>query len=68
MQNKLKVLRAIHKLTQEELAEGLGISRQALSDIENSKTIPGGRLMLRISNFFKLPVEEVFYEEGTGTN
>lgn len=63
MKNNLKVLRAMHSLTQEELAVKLGISRPALSDIENSKSIPSGRLMIRIANHFGIPAEQIFFED-----
>lgn len=64
MKNKLKVLRAMHNLTQEELAEILEISRPALANIENSKSIPNGRLMIRIANYFGIPAEQIFFEDA----
>lgn len=57
MENKIKVLRAQHKLTQEELAKRIGISRPALSDIENNKVIPNGKIVIRIANIFGIPAE-----------
>lgn len=63
MKNKLKVLRAQHELTQENLARKIGISRPALSDIENNKVIPSGKIVIRIANIFGIPAEQIFFEE-----
>ena len=63
MKNKLKILRAMHNLTQEQLAESLDISRPALSNIETGESVPGGRLMIRIANHFGIPVEQIFFED-----
>lgn len=60
MKNKIKILRAERNLTQEQLARDLGISRPALSDIENSKTIPSGKSMFKIASYFNVPIEDVF--------
>lgn len=63
MKNILKILRAQHDLTQEELAKMIGISRPALSDIENNKVIPNGKIVIRIANIFGIPAEQIFFEE-----
>ena len=63
MKNILKMLRAKHNMSQEKLAELIGISRPALSEIENGKVIPGGKTVIRIANIFGLPAEQIFFEE-----
>jgi len=63
MRNILKVLRAKHNLTQEQLAKKIGISRPALSDIETGKTIPSGQTIIRIANVFGMPAEQIFFED-----
>lgn len=63
MENTIKILRAQHSLTQEELARKIGISRPALSDIENNKVIPSGKIVIRIANIFGIPAEQIFFEE-----
>lgn len=63
MKNIIKALRAKQNMTQEELAKKLGISRPALSDIENNKVIPNGKIVIRLANIFKVPAEQIFFEE-----
>ena len=62
MKNRLKVIRAERKLSQEKLAEMVGISRTALVAIENEKAVPDGMTIVRIIHAFKLPAEEIFPE------
>lgn len=62
--NKLKVLRAMHAMTQEELADRLGVSRQTVIAIENNKYNPSLDLAFKVARLFKLTIEEIFtYEE-----
>jgi len=63
MRNIIKVLRAQNNLTQEELAQKIGISRQALSNIENGKVEPSGRIVIKIANIFGIPAEQIFFED-----
>ncbi len=66
MKNKLKVYRAIHDLTQEELAEKLGVSRQTIIAIESDKYLPSLNLAFKIAHLFKAKIEDLFiykYEE-----
>lgn len=66
--NNLKVLRAKHSLTQEELAVKVGVSRKTINVIEGGNYAPSILLALEIAHYFKLPVEEVFgYEDTTLT-
>ncbi|MGB7446968.1 MAG: helix-turn-helix transcriptional regulator, partial [Dethiobacteria bacterium] len=51
MKNKLKELRREHGLTQEELAQALGVTRQTIIAIENNKYDPSLRLALKLSQF-----------------
>lgn len=60
MKNKLKVLRAENDMTQADLAESLGVSRQTINAIEKGKFDPSLPLAFRISNLFELPIEEIF--------
>jgi len=66
MRNIIKVLRAQNNLTQEELAQKIGISRQALSNIENNKVQPSGKVVIKIANIFGMPAEQIFFEEDVG--
>lgn len=57
---KIKNLREEKKLTQEELAEKLGISRQSIISVEKGKCLPSLPLALRISELFDLAFDEIF--------
>jgi len=60
MQNKLKVYRAMHEITQEELAKELGVTRQTILAIEKDKYDPSLNLAFRIANYFKVRIEDIF--------
>ena len=63
MKNLIKVERARHNLTQADLAEKIGISRQSINAIEKGKFIPSTVLALKLAKLFKIPVEEIFLLE-----
>lgn len=60
MKNRLKVLRAEHNWTQEELAQRVGVSRQAINAIETEKYDPSLPLAIKLGKLFGKPVEEMF--------
>ena len=60
MKNKLKVYRAMHDLTQEELAKELGVTRQTIIAIEKNKYDPSLILAFKIARFFKAQIEDIF--------
>lgn len=64
MKNSIKVYRAMHDLTQEQLAEKIGISRQTVIAIENNKYLPSLGLAFKISKLFNVPIEQIFQYEG----
>lgn len=65
MNNTLKVQRAIIGMSQQQLAEAVGVSRQTINAIETKKYVPSTVLALKIARTFGKPVEEVFQlEEG----
>jgi putative transcriptional regulator len=67
MRNDLRVFRARHNLTQAELAEKLGVSRQTINAIETEKYDPSLPLALKIADVFGQFVEEIFFvENGNG--
>lgn len=51
-------------LTQEALAEKLGITRQTIISIEKGKYAPSLELAFRIANLFKVKIEDIFNNEG----
>ena len=64
MKNKLKVFRAMHDLTQEELANKLGVTRQTVVSLEIGKYDPSIGLAFRIARLFNVKIEDVFEYEG----
>lgn len=63
IRNRIKVLRAEKEWTQAELAERIGVSRQAVISIEKYKYLPSLELAFKIAYVFNLPLTEVFYPE-----
>ncbi len=65
MKNNIKVQRAIHNLTQAELAEKIGVSRQTINAMEAGKYVPSTVLALKLSALFSVGVNDIFkLEEG----
>lgn len=60
MKSRLKVLRAEHDLTQEELAVRVGVSRQAINALETERHDPSLDLAYKIAAAFAVPVEQIF--------
>ncbi|WP_432694517.1 helix-turn-helix transcriptional regulator (plasmid) [Priestia aryabhattai] len=60
LSNRIAVLRAEHKMTQKDLAEKAGVSRQTIISIENSRYTPSLILAFEIANAFKVEINEVF--------
>ena len=60
MNNRVKELRKNQKLTQEELAQLIGISRQAINAIEKEKFDPSLPTAFKMSNLFKTTIEDIF--------
>ena len=67
MKTKIRELRKARKLSQEELAEAVGTTRQTITSIEVGKFTASLPLAYKIARFFGLAIEEVFdfseYEE-----
>lgn len=60
LENTIKVQRAKMNLTQEQLAELIGVTRKTVNTIENGKFIPSTVLAIKMARVFSLPVEELF--------
>ena len=63
MKNNIRVQRAVVRLTQQQLAEQVGVSRQTINAIESGKFIPSTLLALKIACTFRQPVEAIFQLE-----
>ena len=60
MKNTVKIQRAIKDLTQESLANLIGVSRQTINSIENNRYVPSAILALKLSKVFGKTVNEIF--------
>ncbi len=65
MKNNLKVERAIKNITQEELANKIGVTRQAINSIELNKYVPSTLLALKLSKYFNKTVNQIFFLDET---
>ena len=64
MDNTLKILRAVKGVTQEQLAEGLGVTRQTIHAVESGKYNPSIELAFKLAHYFDTTIEEIFqYKE-----
>lgn len=64
MKNRIRVERAEVRMTQQELAERCGVSRQTINAIEAGKFVPSTVLALKIARTFQKTVEELFTLEA----
>jgi putative transcriptional regulator len=61
LRNRLKELRARHDLTQQALAERVGVSRQSIISIEKGRYCPSVELALCTARVLQVPLEEAFW-------
>lgn len=65
MKNRIRVARAEERMTQQQLADAVGVSRQTINAIESGKFVPSTVLALKIAQNFGKSVEDIFFlEEG----
>lgn len=65
MKNSIRIERAAKDITQQQLAEAVGVSRQTIVAIEKGRFMPSTPLAMKIARFFSKTVEEIFIlEEG----
>lgn len=64
MKNKIKELRKERKITQDELADAVGVTRQTITSLEVGKYNASLNLAFKIAGFFGMRIEDIFiYEE-----
>tara|TARA_B100001939_G_scaffold245576_1_gene212878 strand:- start:1147 stop:1341 length:195 start_codon:yes stop_codon:yes gene_type:complete len=63
MKNNLKDLRKSKNISQNDLADELSVSRQTVNSIENGKFDPSLTLAIKLTKYFKAPLEEIFIYE-----
>jgi putative transcriptional regulator len=59
--NRLKETRVARNLTQEALAQAVGVTRQSIIAIEKGKYVPSVRLALELARALETPLEEIFW-------
>jgi putative transcriptional regulator len=60
LENTIKVLRAIKSITQEQLADVLGVTRQTIHAVESGKYNPSLELAFKLAMYFDTSIEEIF--------
>ncbi|GJM44406.1 MAG: transcriptional regulator [Gemmatimonadota bacterium] len=61
IENEIRVLRFGHgEMTQQELADRIGVTRQTVNAIEGNRYSPSLEIAFRISRVFNVPLEQVF--------
>ena len=68
IRNKLRELRARYRMTQEDLAKKVGVTRQTIIAIENGKYLPSLRLAFKLARVFDMKIDDLFYLEETTFN
>ncbi len=65
MENNIRVLRAVKNISQEQLAQELGVTRQTIHAVETGKYNPSLDLAFKMAKFFDKRIEEIFiYDEA----
>jgi len=62
--NRVKELRTARGMTQEQLAEAAGVSRQSINSIERNRYVPSLELALTFARVFACPTDEIFSLEN----
>lgn len=60
LHNRIRVFRAEHRMSQEELAAAIGVTRKTISTIESGRFVPSTVIALRVARYFKVPLEQIF--------
>ncbi len=61
LQNRLPELRARYRLTQQDLAQWVGVTRQTIIAIEKGQYNPSTALALKLARVLQVPVEQIFW-------
>jgi putative transcriptional regulator len=59
--NNLRVWRAKKGISQQQLANAVGLSRQTVNSIERGRFVPSARTVLLLARYFETNVEELFF-------
>jgi putative transcriptional regulator len=61
MKNGVRELRTARSLSQQELGQAMGVSRQTINSIEKERYTPSLPLAIALARYFDRPVEEIFH-------
>ena len=64
MKNNIESIRKQNKISQQELADTLEVTRQTISSLENGRYNPSIVLAFKLAKFFNMSIEEIFIYEG----
>jgi putative transcriptional regulator len=64
VKNEIRNLRATRRLSQQDLAVAMDVSRQTINSIETERYTPSLPLAIALARFFDKQVEEVFHADG----
>ena len=60
LDNHIHKLRLQHKISQQELADAIGVSRKTISTVETGRITPSVVIALKIAAYFAISVEQIF--------
>jgi len=60
LENSLQSIRKGEKITQEQLAEAVGVTRQTIISIEKGNYVPSVLLAMKIARYFSVKIEDLF--------
>ncbi|MBQ2778431.1 MAG: helix-turn-helix transcriptional regulator [Bacteroidaceae bacterium] len=60
MKNSIRVERAVVDISQQQLADAVGVSRQTINAIEKGRFVPSTVLALKIARYFNKRVDDIF--------
>jgi putative transcriptional regulator len=63
LDNNIAKFRSKHKISQQDLADAIGVSRKTISTVETSRFTPSVIIALSIAEYFETSVESLFYFE-----
>ena len=60
LDNNIAKLRSKQKISQQQLADAISVSRKTISTVETGRFIPSVVIALKLARFFDVPVEKIF--------
>lgn len=67
LENVIRVYRAKHKMSQQDLANMIGVRRETISHLEKGKYNPSLLLVMKIAEVFDVRIEDLFIKKTSNT-